>query len=484
MIRPGDIEKGFDLESLLSRHGDMPAIEAGSTVITYSGLAGLVDRASVILKKNSIGEGDWIALHTENSPLHAVLLLACWNLKALFVPVHPDEPLRTVMNAIPAHILVTPETAGEKGMRIIGTGEFSGDIIPMDRENSISLISLEQNSSVIYTSGSTGSPRGVVHTVGNFIYSAMGTIESLGVDEHDRWLASLPMNHVGGLLIFMRTMLSGAALVFPGGGPAGQAIEATKPTILSLVPTQLMRFMKSDRLIHIMKDMKAILLGGAPAPTWLIDSALDNGIPIVPTYGSTESCAQATAVPINSPRGEYHTSGRPLPYREVSISIDGRVTIKGRTVFKGYVNHGRNIEINTGDEFITSDLGEFDSVGNLIIHGRCDQVFISGGENINPHEIENHLRNIENIMDAAVIPVPDIEYGMVPWAFVKTTGRLDEDAIKEKLRLALPGYKVPKRIIALGTGGDEDSKFSRKNLMELARSMAGGMDDAEDPSQL
>ena len=326
---------------------------------------------------------------------------------------------------------------------------------------------------MIFTSGSTGKPRGLVHTVGNYVYSALGTNEFIGLASSDRWLISLPLFHVGGALIWVRTLLAGGASILPGSFKnIGETITLHRPSVLSLVPAQLIRLLDDPEATAVCKSCRAILLGGAPSPAWLIAQALDLGLPIIPTYGSTEACAQVTGVALNSPRDAYATAGRPLAYRDVRIAADGSILLGGKTVFKRYLEDKKPDHIRADGYFKTADAGRLDDDGNLVCLGRTDGAFISGGENIHPFEIENHLLALENIAEAFVVPVDHREFGKVPWAFVATEVPLNEELIIAALKRSLPGYKIPKRIICLdSTDKKGKMKYSRDVLTALAAKM-------------
>jgi O-succinylbenzoic acid--CoA ligase len=250
------------------------------------------------------------------------------------------------------------------------------------------------------------------------------------------------------------------------------AVRIYRPSVVSLVPAQLIRFLESPETVCALREAKTIMLGGAPSPAWLIEKALDFGLPIMPTYGATESCAQVTGVCRGVERRAYFTAGRPLLYRELRIAAGGTIRLGGRTLFSRYLEDSRVGYPRKNRFFDTADTGYLDSEGNLVVLGRQDGVFISGGENIHPFEIENHLLALAGIETAIVTPAPHREFGMVPWAFVEIAGPFDEAAIIADLKTRLPAYKVPKKIIRLDPQGkDGKLKYSRKDLAFLAATM-------------
>lgn len=465
----------LDLDALFSKYRDNTALVMETENMTFSEFRQRLIQVRQTLEQLDIRPGDHVALYHKNSEIHLLMLLESWIMNFLFIPLNFKTPIQEVLTWIDIDVLVSqmdiqhPDI--KKTMHVDQI--IPSDTIPSGNEH-LSQINMDCETSMIFTSGSTGTPTGVVHTVGNVIYSALGTIENLDLNPKDSWLVSLPMYHVGGLLIFARTLLSGAACILPLDlKQVETAIHYHRPTVVSLVPTQLLRFMESPETRRLLRSAKAILLGGAPAPPWLIDRALDDHIPVIPTYGSTEACAQLTAVAKNSAKDVFHTSGKVLPYREITLAKDGTILVGGKTRFKYYIrNKQKQFPFQDG-KFKTADLGKFDDNGNLIVLGRSDLTFISGGENITPGEIEHHLMKIEHITSAVVVPVPHKEFGLVPWAFAETERPMDPEHIRQQLKTRLPAYKIPKKILFLSAEEKQgEMKFKRKLLQKKAEKMA------------
>jgi O-succinylbenzoic acid--CoA ligase len=192
---------------------------------------------------------------------------------------------------------------------------------------------------------------------------------------------------------------------------------------------------------------------------------------LVASYGSTEMSSQATATRPGEPPAALHTAGRPLAFRELALAADGEIMVRGRTLFRGYFEGG---EVRPSRDaqgwFHTGDLGRLDADGRLIVVGRRDSMFISGGENIHPEEIEREILGFPGMLEAIVVPVPDPEFGARPAAFLRTAdGALpDVAAVDRFLRGALPGFKVPRRYLPWPNLG-EGVKPDRRALETLAR---------------
>ena len=283
------------------------------------------------------------------------------------------------------------------------------------------------------TSGTSGEPKAVELTYGNHHASALASAERMGVDPGDRWLCPLPLFHVGGLAILLRSAIYATTAVVHERFEADRVkaeLEEGGITIVSLVPTMLRRlrevgFAGAPRL-------RAVLLGGGPIPPDLLDWARDREIPVMATYGMTEAASQiATGEP-----GE--NGARPLPGVELRIAGDGEILVRGPMVAP--TAPAEDGWLHTGDA------GRIDESGRLHVEGRLKEIVVTGGENVSPVEVEAVLLAHPAVADAGVVGLPDPEWGEVVTAFVvlREGGAPDLGA---HCREHLPGFKVPKRIV-------------------------------------
>jgi Acyl-CoA synthetases (AMP-forming)/AMP-acid ligases II len=261
-----------------------------------------------------------------------------------------------------------------------------------------------------------------------------------------RWLLSFPLFHVGGLGFLFRCLLSGATLVIPDSNQNWQIqLLQLAFTLLSVVPTQLFRMMENDEG-QSLKSMKMILLGGAAQSPGLIERAQRLGLPLRTRYGSTEMCSQvATSQPKKFP-DTWTACGKVLPFREVKLAEDGEILVRGQSRFLGFLendkgsNHSKTLKLIQpfDDEgwFASGVLGEWFEIPGaeplLKMSGRKDSMFISGGENIPPPEIEERLSEFPGIEQSFVVPVQVPEFGNRPVAFLKISTSPDSPA-KEDL---------------------------------------------------
>ena len=274
---------------------------------------------------------------------------------------------------------------------------------------------------IVHTSGTTGAPRPVELTRENILAGALGTAVALGLDPDERWLCPLPLGHVGGLMVLLRSAISATTAVI---GRVG-GIFTPGVTLASMVPTQLARVL--DRPPD--PRLRAVLLGGAPAGRGLLARARDAGWPVAPTYGLTEACSAVTIGEV----GDVETAGRALPGVTVTLAPDGEILVGGPTVAGG-------------GTLRTGDLGRLDDRGRLIVTGRRADTIVSGGENVAPAEVEAVLREHPAVADAGVFARPHPEWGEAVTARVVLRADATEGELRDWAREHLAGFKVPKTI--------------------------------------
>jgi len=305
-----------------------------------------------------------------------------------------------------------------------------------------------QPATVIFTSGSTGDPKPAVHSADNHRQSALAGNANIPLQPGDRWLLSLPLHHVGGIGILFRCAAAGAAVAVPDPEmPLARALDILHPTHLSLVPTQLHRLLDDQDAARRLARVKTVLMGGAPIPPSLVQRAFQLGIPIHTSYGLTETSSQITATRPGDDLDALMTVGAPLTPGTVSISPGSEIFVRGKTLFLGYLqNKTLYRPLDANGWFATGDLGRFDNNGRLIVTGRRDNMFISGGENVQPEEVERRLCALPGVQQALVVPVQDDEYGEVGAAFIKMAHASPPDPVRlaAQLREQLPPCKIPK----------------------------------------
>ncbi|MFL5310054.1 MAG: class I adenylate-forming enzyme family protein [Myxococcales bacterium] len=320
---------------------------------------------------------------------------------------------------------------------------------------------------LLFTSGTTGKPKAAQLTIGAHQASARASIETLRIDGGSSYLCNLPLFHVGGIATAVRCAVAGATLVLHRRFDAPAAAEALAGgvTHASLVAATLQRLLEArDRFPA---TVRAVLVGGGPAPAELLGRARAAGLPVLHTYGLTEAASQVTAERLGDADGT--TAGWPLPGVDVRV-VGGEIEVRGPTTMLGYLG-----EPPLRDWFRTGDLGGIDARGRLVVHARRSDLIVSGGENVYPAEVEAALRGHPDVVECAVLPWPDEHLGQVASAAVVARRPLDESDLRAHCRARLAGFKVPRRFVLLGAlPRTETGKLDRAALALLLREAKQG----------
>lgn len=460
-----------------ARHPDDPAIIApDGSVVSYAALDRLAGRAEAGLEEEGLKADHRLAIHAGPGPEMIALLLACFRRGVVAALINQRLPASAVIDAcelVNARILVTDADAPVSAH----SRQHSLKRLLRDRPDGLydrdAIWQLDAPANIVFTSGSTGDSKAVLHSLDNHVCSASGSRANIPLERGDRWLLALPLYHVGGLAIVFRCLLSGGTITIPHRDEdLAESVRRRRPTHLSLVSTQLKRLLDAPDALPL-SSLRAVLLGGSAIPSTLIDRALERGLPIHTSYGMSEMASQITTTRPGADRQELATSGYLLPHRELRIE-DDRILVRGETRFLGYVQGDELIQpFADGGWFATGDTGFLDAEGRLVVTGRADEMFISGGENIQPLQIERALAAIDGIDSAVVVPVPDPTYGQRPFAFLDADRKLDPEDVSRRLRETLPGYMIPVDYHALPDHAPGALKLSRPDLTQLARDLRG-----------
>jgi O-succinylbenzoic acid--CoA ligase len=300
---------------------------------------------------------------------------------------------------------------------------------------------------ILYTSGTTGRPRGAVLTRSALIASATASAANLGWQRDDCWLLAMPLGRIGGLSILTRCLAARTAVALEPGFDAATLplrLDATGSTLVSLVPTMLAQTLDAHPQWNAPAHLRAILVGGAAAPLALLRRANERGLPIVITYGCTETCSQVVATPYEH-RFEtaQFAAGRPLAGVELRVH-EGHLHVRGPMLMAGYLGEPA---LPAGAWFDTGDLGHPDEGGFLHVHARRADLIITGGENVYPAEIERVLQMCPGIREAGVFGLPDPIWGQVVAAALVADRAPPEDRdLLAYLHDRLAPYKRPRQV--------------------------------------
>jgi O-succinylbenzoic acid--CoA ligase len=390
---------------------DHVALRADDGALTYAALDAAATLAAQRLSALGAGPGDRVGIALPARQAFVETLHGCMRLGAVAVPIdlrlRPDE--RRLRTAGCAAVVAEPLAGlADAGAPLTETHDLDATAI------------------VVHTSGTTAGPRAIELTYGNWLWSALGSAVALGVDPADRWLCTLPLSHVGGLSILVRSAIYATTVILHERFDAESAADelATRASLVSVVPTTLARLL--DAGLRHPPALRAALVGGAPIAAALLERAAAAGVPTVGTYGLTEACSQVT------------TGGPPLFCTRVQIGAGREILVAGPTVAPGAV--AADGWLHTGDE------GALDAAGNLTVSGRAGDTIITGGENVAPTEVEAVLAGHPAVSEAGVHGVPDADWGqrVVATVVLRSGATATEDDLRGYCRVRLAGYKVPR----------------------------------------
>jgi o-succinylbenzoate---CoA ligase len=413
-------------------HPDRLAVEAGDERLTYAELEARARSAAGALGDHGVSRGNRVGLALAAGPQLVAALHGCMLLGAVGVPIDLRlGPAERAARAAGAAVVVERPLQG-----------------PPTRE--IEPLRLDAIATVMHTSGTTSAPRPVPLSYGNWQASALASAVALGLDPNERWLCPMPLVHVGGLSIVIRSAIYGTTAVLHGGFDTARVAAvlsdpAERITLVSLVPTMLARLL--DAGLRSPPTLRWALLGGGPIPEPLLRRAAEAGVPVAPTYGMTEACSQIA------------TNGWPLPGVELELGGDDEVLVRGPTVSEGAL---------ADDGWLhTGDLGAFDQRGWLVITGRKADTIVTGGENVAPAEVEAALLAHPAIADAAVHGRPDPEWGeaVVATVVLRDGLAVDPSELQQHCAARLARFKVPKAVeLADSLPRTESGKLLRREL--------------------
>lgn len=275
----------------------------------------------------------------------------------------------------------------------------------------------ENEACLLFTSGSTGTPKGVSLSWNSLLKSALQSNQVTQLNASSCWNLGLPLCHVAGLMTVVRCMVAGSTILITektGHNGFIEALQSASLTHTSVVPSMLAEVLSNHReLVPSLQRLTSVILGGErPAPA-LLQSAREHQIPVYLSYGMTETCSHITLAPPDAPFGSV---GKVLSKSRVRINEErnGRIEIAGETLFRGYLSGEGSFSVRNEEWFETQDCGSLDEEGNLFVHGRIDDVIISGGEKIDPRIIEDIAARHSSIAEVVVTKTPHPKWGERP----------------------------------------------------------------------
>jgi O-succinylbenzoic acid--CoA ligase len=407
------------------------ALDTPAGSATYAQLLASANAGAGDLATRGVGAGERVAIALPAGLDFAYALHACMLLGAIAVPVDlrlsARERARVAQGA--AVVVEQPLPPGGKTAPPVSSPRHD----------------LDATAVVIHTSGTSSAPKPVELTYGNLLWSALGSAVALGLDPQERWLCALPLSHVGGLSILVRSAIYATTAVVHESFETDRVLHTLREqqiTLASLVATTLSRLL--DAGLQNPPALRAALTGGGPVPAALVRRANAAGVRVSMTYGLTETCSQVTTTPTAALADGEQAAGPALFCTRVRCADDGEILVAGPTVAPCAL---------AADGWLhTGDLGVFDERGRLRVTGRKADTIVSGGENVAPNEVEAVLEAHPDVLEAAVVGLPDEQWGEAVTAIVVTRqgAAPDGEALRAHCAAALASYKVPKRVLLRG----------------------------------
>lgn len=440
---------------------------------TYAELNVFVAKVTSWLKKQGISEGERVACLSKNRAEIIALHLACARLGAIFVPLNWRlvlEELNNILTDCEPSILIADEMGAQHGLEYFDINELFSASISMSTDTEV-IIDEQLPSLILYTSGTTGTPKGVMLSEKNLAETSVNSSLLYQIDTHSAFLCESPMFHIIGIISSVRPVLGfgGRVVISDGFIPARTLARLSDPdlaiTHYFCVP-QMANTLRNEESFKptLLKGLKALFTGGAPHPEVQIRSWLKDGIPIVDGFGMSEAgTLLGMPVDINSIDKKAGCVGLPThrikvrlanDEEEVDVDLAGELQLKGDNICIGYWRRETEYsEAFTSDGwFKTGDIAIKDSDGFFRIVDRKKDMFISGGENIFPTEIEAVVLRHDSILECALIGLPDERWGEVGCLFLVTKKNKQLDDNQEMINFLdehIARYKLPKIVVTM-----------------------------------
>lgn len=467
----------------LSPHKEAITVH-NSKSYTFTELKKMSEQFARKLATLNIKENSKVAILSSNSLQMVVAIHALSYLKSVVVLLNTrlsNEELSYQLNKARVDLLITSDmTSHNLTVKKMMTYDEINRLTACQRVILASEIDLNEPFTMMFTSGTTGHPKGVIHTYGNHWWSAISSALNLGFQKDDKWLATLPLFHVGGLSILIRSVVYGISVYLfekYNQYEIHKVLMEEKITHVSLVTLMLCDLIEELGDDRYPSSLRCFLIGGGSIPEAILHEVKEKKLPVFQSYGMTETSSQLVTLSEEYALTKLGSSGKPLFPAQLKIERDknekvGEILVKGPMVIDRYDEDERINETSFTDGWLkTGDLGYIDDDGFLYVIDRRSDLIISGGENIYPSEVENKLLEIDGMKEVAVVGKDDDRWGQVPVAFIVTESELlTDEKIKYYLKDSLASYKVPKRIYRMDELPKTASrKIRRHKLAQLLK---------------
>jgi O-succinylbenzoic acid--CoA ligase len=431
-----------------------PALVAGGRTHSFAELASRVSAVVAWLDRRGVIADARVALIATPTTETLIVLYALMERGITAVLLHPrltPAERSSLVDDVSPTIFIEDPVAELREVRNVSPRPFPRTF---DDEHELA---------VLFTSGTTGRPKCVALSRRAFLAAARASANNLGWQSDDRWLLCMPAAHVGGLSIVVRCLVARRTVVLePKFEPdaIAEVLVRERVTIASFVPTMLARLLEARPGHRAPASLRALLLGGASAPAKLIVTAAECALPVITTYGMTETCSQVTTQCYGTPPALEQGSGMPLDGVEVRV-VDDSIEVRGQTMMTGYLGEAASPFTSDG-WFQTGDLGALDGAGRLHVLGRGTDRLVTGGENVDPLEVERAIERLPGVRAACVFGVPDETWGEIVCAAIVSDGDFELTPLVNNLA----PHKRPRRVafvdaLAFTSSGKLDRRATR-----------------------
>ncbi len=459
---------------------DRVAIDQGGHLLTYAELEDRAARCADALGASGIGTGDRVAALLDNGHEYAEVLFACARLGAILVPLStrlaaPELEFMSSDSGATAlvysgayadTVAAFRPTTDVKASLVVGDGDdpsYEEALAAASPSRPPHPCGWDDVLAIFYTSGTTGRPKGAMLTHGNHFWTNLNMVLALDLTQDERSLVVLPMFHVGGWNVnTLAVWWKGGTVVLESGFDAGRALERIAGGVTSVMGVPTMYQLMSEHSGFADADLSSLrvaVCGGAPLPVPLIRTYQDRGVRFVQGYGLTEAAPNCLILPPEDAERKAGAAGRPYFFADVRVldagdaPVDpggtGEVVVRGPSVMQGYWGRpDETAEALRGGWLRTGDAGRLDEDGYIWIVDRLKDMYISGGENVYPAEVEHVLGTHPAVAEAAVLGVPDERWGESGLAVIvlRPEASATEDELRAFCRERLAKFKVPARV--------------------------------------
>ena len=461
---------------------DSLALKVGALELSYRELQAKASALSAVLLSRGVGRGDRVALLASPSERTVALVHAVARVGAVAVPLNHRQSRPELLSQLDdsrPSLVVHDHALGARVKGLEGRWEFVSDSAAESEAGGLEPVlgdrlDLSSPHAIIYTSGSSGAPKGVELTLCNLMWNSISVALRVGASPADRWLLCMPLFHVGGYTIVFRSVLHGSGVVLhPRFDPkrVSLSLDNDGVTLASFVPTMLTAVLEARGGKPLNPNVRLIFLGGGQPPAGLVAAVSERRLPVVLTYGMTETCSQVALSSVwSSSAGPAYRSVFPS---EVAVTKPGKkgrveladpgeageVAVRGPTLFRGYWRKPALTRARLrGGWFLTGDVGVLrpgrghrgGETGGIAILGRKEETIVTGGEKVFPAEVEAALREHPAVKDAVVVGIDDARWGQMVVAALEANPEFQDAPptaaeLTAFLRERVGRYKVPKQ---------------------------------------